>query len=144
MYNRRNFAYLCTILECIEKIMIYSQPFENVDDFGTANKQMNYNASWALLLVIGEESKKLSKELKADYPAIPWRLLSGTRNFLAHEYRDLNQQLIFDIIKKDLPSLKSAVISMFDKVDYNEEVLTTALSSNYYRHIQYLRDKLND
>ncbi len=144
MYNRRNFAYLCSILECIEKVMIYSRSFENVDDFGTANEQMNYNASWALLLVIGEESKKLSKELKTDYPAIPWRLLSGTRNFLAHEYRDLNQQLIFDIIKQDLLSLKNAVISMFDKVDYNEEVLTTALSSDYYRHIQYLRDKLND
>lgn len=105
---------------------------------------MNYNASWALLLVIGEESKKLSKELKTEYKAIPWQLLSGTRNLLAHEYRTLNQQLIFDIIQQDLPPLKSAIISMFTKVDYNSEVLEVALSSSYYRHIQYLRDKLND
>ena len=144
MYNRRNFTYLCTILECIEKIIIYSDSFESADEFTDANEQMNYNASWALLLVIGEESKKLSKELKTDYKTVPWRLLSGTRNLLAHEYRSLNQQLIFDIIQQDLPPLKSAVISMFTKVDYNTEVLEVALSSPYYRHIQYLRDKLND
>lgn len=91
MYNRGNFIYLCTILECIEKITIYSDSFDNADEFIGANEQMNYNASWALLLVIGEDSNKLSKELKNDYPAIPWRLLSGTRNYLAHEYRGINQ-----------------------------------------------------
>ncbi|AUD05286.1 HepT-like ribonuclease domain-containing protein [Spirosoma pollinicola] len=144
MYNRRNFIHLCTILECIEKITIYSCSFNNADDFFAADDQVYYNASWALLLVIGEDSKKLAKELKNDYPAVPWRLLSGTRNFLAHEYRALNQQLIFDIIRQNLPSLKNTVISMFHKVDYSSEVLEAALSSDYYRHIQYLREKLND
>lgn len=81
MYDRRNFAYLCTILECIEKISIYTHSFENADDFMGANVQMNYDATWAMLLVIGEESKKLAKDLKNAHPAIPWQLLSGTRNF---------------------------------------------------------------
>ena len=144
MYSHRNFLHLCTILECIEKINIYSHSFEDADDFAEATDQMNYNASWALLLVIGEESSKLSKELKANYASIPWKSLSGTRNFLAHEYRNLNTQLIFDIIKHDLPPLKSTVISMFSMVDYTEEVLQNALSSLYYQHIQYLRDKLHD
>lgn len=124
--------------------MIYSGAFDNADAFVEATDQMNYNASWGLLLVIGEESKKLSKELRTEYPSVPWKLISGTRNFIAHEYRTLNQQLIFDIIKQDLPSLKSAIISMFSKVDYEEEVLINALLSPYYQHIQYLRDKLHD
>lgn len=64
--------------------------------------------------------------------------------FSAHEYRTLNHQLIFDIIKQDLLPLKNEVISMLHKVDFSKELLTIALSSDYYQHIQYLREKLND
>lgn len=144
MYSHRNFIYLITILECIEKITIYTHPFEQVDEFTEANDQMNYNASCALLLVIGEEAKKLSKELKAEYSKIPWSSISATRNFLAHEYRELNRQPVFDIIRQELPLLKSVIINMFDKVDYSKEALSIALLSPYYRHVQYLREKLND
>jgi len=85
MYERKNFTYILTILEAIEKIFIYVRDVDNADAFYTYNEQMNFNASQVLLLVIGEETKKIDEKLKAEYPEIPWHLIAGLRNRIAHD-----------------------------------------------------------
>ena len=144
MYNSKNLSAVCTMLECIEKVFIYSQPFNHVDDFVWANDQQNYNASWGLLLAIGEESKRLDTNLKSKYPQIPWRNIAGMRNFLAHDYRGIDYDLVYDVINGNRPPLKEVLIDMVSLIDYEKPLLAEALDSPYYRHIQYLRDKLND
>ena len=49
MYERKNFTYILTILEAIEKIFIYVRDVDNADAFYTYNEQMNFNASQVLL-----------------------------------------------------------------------------------------------
>ena len=39
------------------------------------------------LSVIGENTNKLSDELKARHPHLPWRQMYGFRNLVAHDYR---------------------------------------------------------
>ncbi|MGA0557049.1 DUF86 domain-containing protein [Larkinella sp. VNQ87] len=132
------------MLECIEKIFLYSSPFSSVEEFVWANDQQNYNASWGLLLVIGEESKQLDAGLKSSYPQIPWRNIAGMRNFLAHNYRGIDYDLVYEVINSYLPPLKDVLIEMVDKIDYEKGLLKTALDSPYYRHIRYLYSKLDD
>ena len=144
MYNLNNLSYICTMLECIEKVFLYSSPFDNVEDFIWANDQQNYNASWGLLLVIGEESKRLDSGLKNEHQQIPWRNIAGMRNFLAHDYRGIDFDLVYEVINVNLPDLKDALIDMVDKVNYDKALLREVIDSPYYRHIQYLRDKLHD
>ncbi len=90
MYEKKNFTYILTILESIEKIFIYTKDFKNADEFYTQNDQMNFNACQVLLLVIGEESKKINDDLKAEHSKIPWNLISGLRNRIAHDYRSID------------------------------------------------------
>jgi uncharacterized protein with HEPN domain len=135
------------MLECIEKIFLYSSGFDNVEDFIWANDQQNYNASWGLLLAVGEESKRLDAGLKNEHQQIPWRNIAGMRNFLAHDYRDyrgIDYDLVYEVLHVNLPDLKEVLIAVVNKVDYDKTLLKAALDSPYYRHIQYLRDKLND
>lgn len=63
MYEKKNFTYILTILEAIEKIYLYTKAFQDADEFYQANDQMNFNACQALLLVIGEESKKINQDI---------------------------------------------------------------------------------
>ncbi|WP_460672542.1 HepT-like ribonuclease domain-containing protein [Larkinella ripae] len=132
------------MLECIEKIILYSRSFTNVEEFVWANDQQNYNASWGLFLVIGEEAKQLDSGLKSAHQQIPWRNIAGMRNFLAHNYRGIDYDLVYEVINNYLPSLKDVLIKMVDQIEYEKELLKTALDSPYYRHIQYLRSKLDD
>ena len=144
MYANKNLTYICTVLECIEKIAIYTKDFTNAADFVWANDQLNYNATWSLLLVIGEESKKIDKELKATHPAIPWRQLATMRNYLAHDYRGVDADMVFQTSRNELQPLKDVLLQMLDTIDYEPAALRTALDSPHYQHITYLREQLND
>jgi len=58
-----------------------------------------------LIEVIGEAAKAVSEELRQRHPEIPWGLISGTRNRLAHGYIDVDLDIIWAIVTKDLPPL---------------------------------------
>jgi uncharacterized protein with HEPN domain len=58
-----------------------------------------------LIEIIGEASKSVSEEFRDKYPEIPWDAISGTINRLAHGYIDVDLDIIWTIVKKDLPGL---------------------------------------
>ncbi len=140
MYSKDNLVYILTMLEAIEKIFIYSDKFDSAHGFFKANDQLNYNGSNNLLLAIGEESKKLDTDLKNEYPEIPWPLISQLRNRLAHDYRGLDPEIIFNIIHSYLPDLKKVLILMIDCLTMDkDQLLSEVLFSDFYRHLSYLR-----
>ena len=127
-----------TILESIEKIFLYSESFKDPDSFFEANEQMNFNASQVLLLVIGEEVKKIDDGLKGEHKGIPWREISKLRNRIAHDYRSIDPNISFDIIKNYLPELKTELLKMLDKVSFERGLLIKTVNSSQYRHLKYL------
>ena len=60
--------------------------------------------------IIGEAVKNLSTTLKKDHPAIVWRDIAGTRDILIHSYFSVDLDLVWNIVQKDLPLLKEAVV----------------------------------
>lgn len=141
MYEKRNFTYVLTILEAIEKIFLYSKDFKDADEFYQANDQMNFNACQILLLVIGEETKKLDTELKNEHESIPWQLISSLRNRIAHDYRSIDPNISFDIIENYLPTLKDELVKMLDKIEFEKTLLNKAVNSPVYKHLTYLIDR---
>ena len=57
--------------------------------------------------IVGEASKHITEELKSKFPEIEWSQIIGMRNVFAHEYFGIDSSLVWEIIKKDLPILKS-------------------------------------
>jgi uncharacterized protein with HEPN domain len=58
-----------------------------------------------LVEMLGEASRLVSEKLRKKYPEILWEQISGTRNRLAHGYIDVDLDIIWTIITKDLPPL---------------------------------------
>lgn len=141
MYSDKNLAYILTILESIEKVNIYTDLFEDPEAFYEANDQLNFNATYNLLIVIGEESKKIEALLKKEFSTIPWRKIAGLRNHLVHEYRGTDPAILFDIVRKYLPPLKIALIGMLSKIEYDQKQFVEIIGSDYYRHLKYLLNK---
>ena len=138
MYEKRNLTYVLTALEAIEKIFIYAEGVNDSDSFFALNDQMNFNASQTLLLVIGEESKKIDQGLKDSQNEIPWHLISNLRNRIAHDYRSIDPFITWDIITNHLGSLKNALIEMLDSIVFEQELLEEVLNTSFYRHLKYL------
>jgi len=59
------------------------------------------------LEIIGEAAKNISEELKKKYPQIRWKDLAGVRDKLIHHYFGVNFDIVWNIVKQELPELLS-------------------------------------
>lgn len=55
--------------------------------------------------IIGEASKSLSKEFRAEHSELPWRWMIDTRNIIIHEYRKVNYAVLWETIQEDIPQI---------------------------------------
>ena len=69
------------------------------------SNEMLAMATIHLIEVIGEASRTVSEAFQEEHTEIPWQSITGTRNRLAHGYIDIDLDIIWTIVKKDLPSL---------------------------------------
>lgn len=72
------------------------------------NKEKQY-AVLRALEIIGEATKNLSKETKANCPEIDWKDIAGMRDKLIHAYFGVNLDLVWETVKESLPELKDKV-----------------------------------
>lgn len=59
------------------------------------------------LEIIGEAAGKVSAEIRTQYCAIPWQDIGGMRNRLIHAYFDIDLDVVWITVTRDLPSLKA-------------------------------------
>lgn len=137
MFDSKNILYILTMLEAIEKIFIYSSDFENAEKFYFANKQLNFNATVNLLIAIGEENKKIDDNLKVS-DKINWKSISAMRDKISHNYRGVDEFMVWEIVKDYLPILKEVLIDMLPKIKDSKLYIEEALKTSYYEELQYL------
>lgn len=58
-----------------------------------------------LVELIGEAARGVSQALRQRYPKVPWNRVIGTRDRLIHAYIDVDLEIIWTIVDKDLPPL---------------------------------------
>ena len=139
MYSNKNITYILTILEAIEKVFYYTESFKNEEEFFYANKQLNFNATVNLLIAIGEENKKIDDGLKIS-TKINWKNISAMRDKISHNYRGIDESMVWDIVQNYLGILKTLLIEMLSKIDNSNEYIVEALQSQYYEDLKYLED----
>lgn len=59
--------------------------------------------------VIGEAARNVSDTLKKRHAAIPWKDIIGTRDIMIHRYFGVDLDIVWNIIKSDLPFLKKEI-----------------------------------
>jgi len=62
------------------------------------------------LEIIGEAAKRLPEELRQKYPHIPWKGMAGMRDRIIHGYDNVDLQIVWDVVKRDIPEIKPNII----------------------------------
>jgi len=57
------------------------------------------------LQTLAESTQRLSPELKAAHPEIPWSDIAGFRNRAVHAYLGIDLDIVWDIVERELPGL---------------------------------------
>ena len=112
MASTDSLLYLEHMLDNIERIRLWTSgcTFEAY----RANLMLR-DAVERCLERISEASRRLSGEVKAAQPHIPWRKVADIGNVLRHEYDDIADVEVWRIVVDDLPTLRSAVQAMIGK-----------------------------
>ncbi|MDD6780894.1 MAG: DUF86 domain-containing protein [Prevotellaceae bacterium] len=59
--------------------------------------------------IIGEAANLLTNEFKSEHPDTQWKLITGMRNYIVHEYFQVDNTVIWDVIQNDLPYLEAQI-----------------------------------
>ena len=101
---------------------------ENIEDFTVdmtfaqfkADKR-TYFAVVKNIEIIGESVYKLTNEFKDSEPELPWTLMEKMRHVLVHDYYNISAEIVWDVVKVDLPSIKPQLIQLYKKYNNQNE-----------------------
>jgi uncharacterized protein with HEPN domain len=58
------------------------------------------------LQILGEAAYKLPSEFRSEHSQIPWPSIIGMRHVLVHDYFEVDLDLVWAVVEKELQSLK--------------------------------------
>lgn len=58
------------------------------------------------LEIIGEATKNLPEEYKQENSVVDWKSVAGMRDKLIHHYFGVDYEIVWDVIKNEIPKLK--------------------------------------
>lgn len=70
------------------------------------------------LMIMGEAVRAMDEAFKAAHPEIPWRSIVGMRNFIVHEYDDVDYDEIWKSASQDLPALTPSLERIYNSFTY--------------------------
>jgi len=99
-------VYLEHIVEAISKIESF---VSGLTKFDFDRNVLIQDAVIRNFEIIGEATKKISKEFSQRHSEIPWQDMAGMRDKLIHNYLDVDLDVIWKTIEIDLPLLKEVL-----------------------------------
>lgn len=64
---------------------------------------------WRLQSIADAARHHVSDELKERHPEVPWRAVYRFRNIAAHQYADVDPELVWEIVSQHLEPLRKVV-----------------------------------
>lgn len=115
--KRDYLVYIDDMLDAMEKAEVAVSGVEYdrfVDDF-----MINFVVVRALEIV-GEATKRLPIEFRDQYPAIPWKKMAGMRDRIIHGYDNVNLDVVWQVVQKEVPRVKPLLQQILDHGDNPE------------------------
>lgn len=104
--HARDRTYLGHMLKAIARIRRYVGRKRRV---GFLRDALLQDAVIRNIEIVGEAAGRISPELGARNPGIPWREIVGMRHRLIHGYLEVNLDTVWQVIERDLPALERSL-----------------------------------
>ena len=103
-FKERDEDNLNLILDYCDRIIERTTAVKDLKEF--SENAVLRDAILMNIIQIGEAVNRLSDECAERISYLPLRSIVGTRNRVVHGYEDINDEIIWNVIIKDVPALK--------------------------------------
>ena len=111
---RRWDHYVRDMLGACDKILSYN---EGLDQPAFIADGRTYDATLRNLEVLGEAATHVPADVRDSRAEIPWRALTGTRNQVIHGYLGIDDDIIWSIVRDDIPMLVPQLRELLEEAE---------------------------
>ena len=114
---RRDKERLEHILAAIERVNRYvaDKTYQDlVDD------DMMYYAVVKNIEIIGEAANMLTADFQEAHPTTLWKKVRGMRNYIVHEYFQIDDIVVWEVATKSLVELKEQISQYLEEINWDE------------------------
>ena len=109
------------IASTIERIINNSKTIDDSQYYVLSPAGMErLESTCMLLLAIGESIKGIDKmtqkQLLPNYPEVDWKGAMGIRDIIAHHYFDIDESIVFNVVKNKLPGMLETINKMIEEL----------------------------
>ena len=103
------------IAEAIQRLQTHAG---NLSEAELQKDVLRYYGIVKNIEIIGEAARMLTEQFKETHPEVEWRSISDMRNFLVHEYFQVDSEVVFSVIHNEIPELQSHVSRYLSETDW--------------------------
>jgi uncharacterized protein with HEPN domain len=96
------------ILSAIDRVLRYTKGITYEE---LVSNDMMYYAVVKNIEIMGEAANMLTNEFVSAHPETPWKQVRGMRNYIVHEYFQIDDVVVWDVVSNNLPTLRRQIES---------------------------------
>jgi uncharacterized protein with HEPN domain len=93
------------LVDIVEAIKLIFQYIDGVAPDALAANVEKQDAILRRITIIGEATKRLSKDFRDQHSYIPWKEIAGMRDVITHDYDEVDLDEVWTVISENLPQL---------------------------------------
>ena len=102
--------FLSDILKATNKVQTFTEGL-TFEEF--SEDELIIDAVVRNLEIIGEAVKRVPESITSKRPDVEWKKIAGLRDILIHAYFGLDMEIIWDLIRNEVPLLQRVVNEIF-------------------------------
>ena len=106
--------YIDDMLEFAQKVLDYTEGYDQAE---FERSRLHYDATLRNLELIGEAAMHVAQHVRDFAVDVPWRQIIATRNRLIHGYLGIDNDILWSIIRDDIPPLLDRLRSLSNAAD---------------------------
>ncbi len=105
------------IIDAIDRIIRYTAGKTHSD---IVEDDMMYYAIVKNIEIIGEAANMLTNQFVEIHSETPWKRIRGMRNYIVHEYFQIDDSVVWSVIQNDLQPLRQQVERYLAETDWQQ------------------------
>jgi uncharacterized protein with HEPN domain len=110
--SRRPEQRIDDIILCCEKILRFTS---GMNEEQLAEQELVMDAVLRNITIIGEATKYLPEDVRAQMPGVEWKKIAGMRDWVSHVYYRVDTDIVWDAVESKVPELLRTLQAFKDK-----------------------------